>query len=364
MTNRIKIIDGIRGIAILLVIAYHYVFGNAVLDSPLANKLIKFLNLGWSGVDLFFVLSGFLIVGILLDSKGSNTYFSTFYIRRGLRILPLYYILLLLYLILPEFILNDDLFKDSVPFWSYLSFTQNFFMIRHNFGLGWIAITWSLAVEEQFYLLLPALIWKLDKKNLVYTFLVLITLAPIICLYFSGLGGYIFPLARSNSILMGGLLSIAYREKHIKSLLIEHQKIIITLLFMFLVGAGVIILKEIGAPGSTFTQLWLGILYTLFLATCTLFPNKILSSLIENPILIWFGTRSYSIYLFHLFFLKFSHYFILGKYSTEFTNWNELYVTLIAFALTLIAAEVSFRYFESIFLTFGKRFQYKTEKIS
>ncbi|MBK9780457.1 MAG: acyltransferase [Anaerolineales bacterium] len=76
--KRIKELDGIRGIAILLVLTYHYFFNGAVIDSQLVNQFLKLLHLGWSGVDLFFVLSGFLIVGVLLDSKIRATFFPSF----------------------------------------------------------------------------------------------------------------------------------------------------------------------------------------------------------------------------------------------------------------------------------------------
>jgi peptidoglycan/LPS O-acetylase OafA/YrhL len=356
--KRIKIIDGVRGIAILIVVIYHYIYGRAVIDSPLANKLIKSITLGWSGVDLFFVLSGFLIVGILLDTKESSSYFKTFYLRRVLRILPLYYVLLILFLILPKLIPNDELFYSEIPFWSFLTFTQNFFMISRDFGIGWMAITWSLAVEEQFYILLPILVWKLDKKKLVHAFLYLIALAPVISLYYSGIGGYIFPLARSNSILMGGLLAIAYRNQRIKDLLAENFNLIMALFIIFIIGAGMITYKEVGVIGNAFTQLWLGVLYTLFLAICTLRPNKILDVLVSNPILIWFGQRSYSIYLFHWLILSLTHYFLLEHTIPIFTNWNEFYITLLAFGITLVFAELSFRFFESFFISYGRKFHY------
>ncbi len=168
--RRIKELDGIRGAAILFVLAYHYFSNGAGINNPIGRQFLKLFSIGWSGVDLFFVLSGFLIVGILLDAKSSNNYFSSFYIRRALRILPLYYLLLTLFLILPIFISNDGIFKLTFPFWSYLLFIQNLFMIKFDLGTSWLGVTWSLAIEEQFYLLLPILVWKLDKKRLVYIF--------------------------------------------------------------------------------------------------------------------------------------------------------------------------------------------------
>ena len=360
--KRIKELDGIRGIAMLLVLTYHYFYNGAVLDSSLAKQLLKPLSIGWSGVDLFFVLSGFLIVGILLDVKGSKNFFSTFYIRRALRILPLYYLLLALFVILPNFISNEELFKLKFPFWSYILFIQNFFMIKFDFGTSWLGVTWSLAIEEQFYLLLPFLVWKLDKIKLVYVFICLIAIAPIIRIFFDGLGGYIFTLARADAILTGGVLAIAYRDPKIKKMITQNITFIVFLFFIFLFGAGMLVFKEFTRIGNAFVHAWMGILYSLLLTICAFSPGKMTDVFISNRIFVWLGTRSYSIYLFHLPIIILTHQFIIGRESPYYSNWPELFVTLLAVVIMFVFAELSFRFFESFFLSFGKRFQYITDK--
>lgn len=360
--KRIKELDGIRGIAILLVLAYHYLYNGALIDSLLAKQLVKVFSLGWSGVDLFFVLSGFLIVGILLDAKDSRNYFSTFYIRRALRILPLYYVLLGMFLILPNFISNEELFKITFPFWSYLFFAQNFFMIKFDLGTSWLGVTWSLAIEEQFYLLLPFLVWKLNKKRLIQVFLFLITLAPILRILFDGLGGYIFTFARSDAILAGGLIAIAYRDQKVKNLLTKNINLLTLLFFIFLLGAGALIFKGSIRIGDAFVHSWMGILYSLLLIICVLNPNKMSDIFISNPVFVWLGTRSYSIYLFHLPIIILVHQFLTGHTSPFYSNWNEFFVTLLAMATTFIFAELSFRFFEAFFLSYGKKFKYEIDK--
>ena len=122
---------------------------------------------GWTGVDLFFVLSGFLITGLLLDAKGSTNYFRVFYARRALRILPLYYLAVILLVTLPillkdyggaRFILP---FRHQLYFWFYL---QNFHPLPHLFD-GLVNHLWSLAIEEQFYLVWPLVIYTLSREN-------------------------------------------------------------------------------------------------------------------------------------------------------------------------------------------------------
>jgi peptidoglycan/LPS O-acetylase OafA/YrhL len=158
--GRIPVLDGLRGIAILLVLLYHGLFTIRFESVPLV-RLSAIGKLSESGVDLFFVLSGFLIGGILLDVKDSPHYFKTFYVRRAYRILPLYMAVLGICLLrLISFHLFPDWFGSrqpkNIPFLSYVFFFQNFWMaFLGSFGLAFLSPTWSLAVGEQFYLTVP-----------------------------------------------------------------------------------------------------------------------------------------------------------------------------------------------------------------
>ncbi len=358
--NRIKELDGVRGIAIFLVLIWHYIacqVSSSILEAS-GGFLLDFLALTWSGVDLFFVLSGFLIVGILLDSKGSSGYFSTFYIRRILRILPLYFVMLLLFIVLSAYVSNEWLFSPSLPLWSYFTFTQNFFMHGFGFGPNWLAITWSLAVEEQFYLFLPLMVWGLKRKQLGYVFLCLICMAPIFRLIFNNLGAYVFPFARSDSILMGGLLAIIYRTPEIKTVLVKNYGYLFGLFLIFLFGAGVLTL-DIPEVGNAFVHLWLGALYSLFLMMCTLRSGRVTDVLVANRFFVWLGLRSYGIYLFHQPVSGMVHQFLNGNVSPGFSNLQEFYATLFALIITFMVAELSFRFFESIFLSYGRKFRYE-----
>jgi len=168
-------LDGVRGLAVLLVMLFHLThYGLA--RSPLDRALTAIPSIGWSGVDLFFVLSGYLITGILLRSKHSSTYFRSFYARRILRIFPLYYTVLVLFLIVVPrigvFSHVNDLWYPNAPqeglwYWLFLS----------NFRAAWLgawdhqilSITWSLAIEEHFYLIWPFVVWKLSERKLLWT---------------------------------------------------------------------------------------------------------------------------------------------------------------------------------------------------
>src|SRR5882724_7528646 len=142
VTRRIPQLDAVRGIAILLVMLHNQreTFPSLHLDRLFAN--------GWMGVDLFFVLSGFLITGILVDTKRSEGYFRNFYARRCLRIWPLYYsVLVFMFVIVPLLRPSDahTVFDRSSPWWSYPLFIQNFLIPIPTNAAGPLAVTWSLA---------------------------------------------------------------------------------------------------------------------------------------------------------------------------------------------------------------------------
>jgi peptidoglycan/LPS O-acetylase OafA/YrhL len=156
--------------------AVHYLALAPLLPFPLGGALHQLAVLGWYGVELFFVLSGFLITGILLDARGQPGYFRNFYARRTLRIFPLYYLTLaILFVFLPRFA-GSSLGFASVPFgiqWWYWGYASNVFL-----GLkGWAAGPphmphfWSLAVEEQFYLVWPLVVLLVPRRRLGWTFL-------------------------------------------------------------------------------------------------------------------------------------------------------------------------------------------------
>src|SRR5207244_13039880 len=141
---------------IRLVLAVHFL-GNADAQSPAERLVAKLGAYGIVGVDLFFVLSGFLITGLLLDSKGAPGYFRNFYARRTLRIFPLYYaVLALLFLVLPLLVALPPPLEDArthqVWLWTY---TANFYIAAKAswWALTYVSHFWSLAIEEHFYLL-------------------------------------------------------------------------------------------------------------------------------------------------------------------------------------------------------------------
>lgn len=153
-------LDGLRALAILAVLAFH-------LETP-------WVSLGWAGVPLFFVLSGFLITGILLDAKGGPGYLRNFYARRALRIFPIYYVTLFAVAVV-ALLLGQNV--DSLPL--YLIYAQNYLLGATNFSPDFpVAFnhSWSLAIEEQFYLLWPLIVLWLSRRKLLVLTIVLFAL--------------------------------------------------------------------------------------------------------------------------------------------------------------------------------------------
>src|SRR5271170_207550 len=185
--GRIPELDGLRGLAILLVVICHYIADAE--HSQLGfwwHHFLSALSVGWSGVDLFFVLSGFLIGGILLDSRNSPRYFRTFYLRRIYRILPIYYTWVALYAAIVA--VGVYLLPGRMPVAArdlgvvpvYVLFLQNAFSSPSVFQAQWLGVTWSLAVEEQFYLFAPPLVRMISTRRLAYALGTIVCAAPLL----------------------------------------------------------------------------------------------------------------------------------------------------------------------------------------
>ena len=194
--RRIPELDGLRGIAILMVLVHHTEF--ALVHAPwLAHRL-------WLGVDLFFVLSGFLITEILLRRPTGRGFVRNFYVRRALRIWPAYYLLLLV-----VWLFGAPLFGEALrwgPLFYHLSFTQCV-----PFAPGYLAYhpalrsTWSLAVEEQFYLVWPPLTLWLRRQALA----VLLAAIVLVAIIARAEGGWLHQLVtRGDALALGSLLAL------------------------------------------------------------------------------------------------------------------------------------------------------------
>jgi len=171
--KRVKGLDGVRGFAILWVLLYHLYA--LVPKAPWAAipGLGWFAGYGWMGVSLFFALSGYLIIPMLAEQKGDPHFFGRFWCRRAFRLLPIYVILLLSFLAAVAYWPaaspgRERLLDTAIPFWSYWAFVQNLLMSsRRYMGSEWLRVSWSLAVEIQFYALICLVVYVLPRVALV-----------------------------------------------------------------------------------------------------------------------------------------------------------------------------------------------------
>lgn len=222
--RHVPALDGVRGLAILAVMAFHFTL--RMPDATSGDRLVhRVLGAGWAGVDLFFVLSGLLITTLLLDAKGAPHYYRTFYGRRALRIFPLYYGFLAAYFLLvvrTGTTGNDHyLWHEQGWWWSYLDNWWLAFVRRTEPpNYFWTGPFWSLAVEEQFYLVWPTLVLLLTRRRLAVVCAAIIVGAPIFRLWLRAhhaalIAPYALTPARLDSLAVGALLAVVLADRRI-----------------------------------------------------------------------------------------------------------------------------------------------------
>ena len=221
LTGRIPVLDGWRGFAILVVILHNGGFIAYELDGPSGLVVVltnTVLASGWVGVQLFFVLSGFLITGILVDTAGAPRFFRSFYLRRTLRIFPVYYAFLAVYFLVVPLLPGgappgEGQLADQLWYWTYLS---NWLpLLEHPSGP--LNHLWSLAVEEQFYLVWPLLV-VVSGRRFPWVVLFFVVAAPLsrLGMHRAGLEPeylYHFTNARADALAIGALVALAATQR-------------------------------------------------------------------------------------------------------------------------------------------------------
>src|SRR5437660_4196012 len=218
--GHVPALDGLRGIAIAIVFLGHAV-ALQLTPAGVEGGLREVLRFGWSGVDLFFVLSGFLITGILLDSKGQRRWWPNFFMRRALRIFPLYYgALFLIFIVLPRLVRWHDpdyalLQANQAWYWGYAVNVLNALTNGHGTPLN-TAHFWSLAIEEQYYLLWPLVVWLCRPRTLLRVALIASVIGVAFRLWLVANGrpemAYGLTPGRLDGLLLGGALAVLARE--------------------------------------------------------------------------------------------------------------------------------------------------------
>lgn len=368
-SHRVPELDGIRGLAILVVVIFHWVTLEA--QSILPERIQNVMNFGWSGVDLFFVLSGFLIGGILFDARDSSNYFKVFYIRRFYRIVPLYGAICLTTLVIYYAHLSTHawLFRGpKLPWYSYLTFAQNVWMVKlHTLGYWQLAVTWSLAVEEQFYLTLPFVIRFTSRKTLPYVLGVGVLLAPLIrtVLWFAVdpqsatiSAAYLAP-CRMDALLLGVLAAWAVRDAVCWEWLLAHKAIVGAASIML--GMGFLEMIHRRSSPLSFAMVSFGYtliaLFYLSLLLLAVTQTGFVSRLFRFRGLTELGILAYGLYLFHIPVIGLI-YGLDGKASPQLTGLATFGLTLLGGLLLFALVRISWLYFEKPMIRRGHRYEY------
>ncbi|HUN21926.1 MAG TPA: acyltransferase [Anaerolineales bacterium] len=346
---KIKSLDGLRGIAILSVMILHLVPTLPPAPTPLFSFLYKLSSFGQMGVDLFFVLSGFLITRILYISHKDRFFFKNFYIRRALRIFPLYYLFLTLsFLIFPLLIGNKPLpLREQAWYFFYIHNIAYTF----NLPLSGAIHLWSLAVEEHFYLVWPLCIKVFEPKRTLWLSISIIFVAFItrfILIEFN-FNAFYFSVTRADNLALGAILAYLELQKKLKSFLlifgIGSVGLSLSLMGLWLIFGG-----DANRTIQLIKPNLIGLLMTCLVGLAIAMPSTSpYYRMLCNRFLTFTGSISYGLYLFH------GDIFLFSKFLTSkllINNWVHPFLAMI---LSFLICWLLFEYFEKYFLSFKEK---------
>jgi peptidoglycan/LPS O-acetylase OafA/YrhL len=314
---------------------------------------------GRTGVDLFFVLSGYLITGILLAAKDSPNYFRAFYGRRSFRILPIYFVMVAIYPFGQRLGGSAHiLFDGTLPWWSYAIGLQNVWMaIEQTYGATWLGGTWSLAVEEQFYLLFPLVVYLTPTRLLPHLLIVLLVLCPIgrIVDYALGdrFGFYVLMPLRADILAIGAL--IAWLE------FADAITAAVRRIFRLLFWATICFFPVFawGIENSDFNMAMWGHSYLVALYGSTLFmalENRGAPRLafLRTPFASFMARISYALYLVHGYVIVLV-FLAAGHDGHTILTWRGVLLTAAALALSIVICSLSYRLVEGPLIRLAHR---------
>ncbi len=370
-SGHLPALDGVRGLAILMVLLYHFV-AQTTATSRMEAVVNRALSYGPLGVDLFFILSGFLITGILYDSRADPSYFRSFYMRRVLRIFPLYYVVLavvfLLLPLIPALHGSEIVRLREHQAWAWLYGVNVYLSLQGGWVLSYIEHFWSLAVEEHFYFVWPLVVWLLGGRPRVLMGAALgITascFAGHVAASLAGVNGIVttvFTPFQLDALCLGGFFAVYARqpggEAGIRRLIVPMAGVALAaLLAQFSVHRFTDL--ELPVMRSLRSGMFRLLLAALLLQALVVPAASLLSRFFRCGPMVALGKYSYGLYVYHHFF---SYYFT--RHGTEFAlarlvGSHALAVAIQAvggMAVSTLIAWLSYELFEKHFLRL-KRF--------
>ncbi len=377
--EKIPELDGVRGLAILLVLCFHILKrADYFTQNQLLHLISSTVQIGWVGVDLFFVLSGFLITGILLQTREDLNYFKNFYARRILRIFPLYFLIIGgIFLLLP--VLTPNRASIDQASWPYFALYLQNWLVIPSLNLGsyskFVGPSWSLAIEEQFYIVWPSLVFLLSRHKLVFLSIAIVIFSLVARLilvqfadhwkflsYFLYFGSF----TRFDGFSVGALIAIAFQSEQWKR---AFSRFAWPVLIVALIGIIAIVINSgnvsplekdyyLNTWGYTLVALASG---ALLLVVTTSPKHAILASFFRNRVLGFFGKYSYAMYLIHLPVM------LIVFQNTEHFQRNSIIAWLIfvgtVFGLTILGSLLTWHLLEKQMLKLKKYFEYQTTEV-
>jgi peptidoglycan/LPS O-acetylase OafA/YrhL len=311
--ERLPQLDGLRAVAVIFVMAFHFI--------PWVGD---YAPLGSIGVRLFFVLSGFLITRILLASRQEDIAIAlrSFYIRRGLRIFPLFYFVLAL-----AALINIGPVRSTIGW--HVSYLTNVYLFDRGSWHGSISHLWSLAVEEQFYLVWPLLVLWLPERRLPIAITAMVCAAPLSRMLIGGPMNSVLPLSCVDSLGAGALLALPATRRPMMNV-----GFLLGLPLMF-VSLALRATGSVSLPGEVALDLGASLSAAWIVGRAAKgFAGSIGRFLIARPV-TYLGTISYGLYLYHGFMP-----YVVGRYVTGFVemHWTTRSVLLTVATITTAAA--------------------------
>lgn len=368
----IRSLEGIRGYAFLLVFSAHYFLPSQLAHPGTARLrlLVGFQSLAFFTVPVFFVLSGYLIGGILYDTRDREGYFRVFYSRRILRVFPVYYLTLLVVACFST-IGNYGVTKNY-HFWAHFLYIHNLcpgYTSWHNSHVDLLHL-WSLAIEEQFYLLWPLVVWLLrDRRKLIgFTTLLIVcvcvfrVIAPFLLMTPPQM--HYSTLTRIDGILLGVLLALVRQNAAFERIRPWAKWVALSGLAA---GAILGVCNDVGFSKTLIgAEIWIPLanFTALAIIVAVMEENSWTNWVCSQGWACWLGSMSYGLYVFHYIYIYFFLYTLSPQLARHMrTSFAILSSGVLAFALTLALAMLSYRLIERPVMNIKGHIKYGGKRI-